>query len=46
MFSLLVIVFTTAPALAKRPEQTCKVTFAFTYTDRLDNDYKGIQGKS
>lgn len=33
------------PALAKRPEQTCRVTFGFAYTDRLDNNYRGIQGK-
>jgi hypothetical protein len=33
------------PASAKKPEQTCKVTFGFAYTDRLDNDYRGIQGK-
>ena len=33
------------PASAKRPEQTCRVTFGFAYTDRLDNNYRGIQGK-
>lgn len=45
LFSVLLTVFTITPALAKKPEQTCKVTFGFAYTDRLDNDYKGIQGK-
>lgn len=34
------------PALAKKkPVQDCKVGFAFVYTDRLDNTYRGIQGK-
>jgi hypothetical protein len=35
-----------APACAnKKPVQNCKVTFAFVYIDRLDNTYRGIQGK-
>jgi hypothetical protein len=34
------------PALAnKKPVQTCKVNFAVVYIDRLDNTYRGLQGK-
>jgi hypothetical protein len=34
------------PALAnKKPVQTCKVNFAVVYVDRLDNTYRGLQGK-
>jgi hypothetical protein len=34
------------PAMAgKKPIQDCKVSFAFVYIDRLDNTYRGIQGK-
>src|SRR5437879_10103996 len=30
----------------KKPEQTCKVNFAFVYIDRLNNTNRGIQGKA
>lgn len=43
--SVLLLAVVVAPAMAKKPEQTCTVKFAFAYTDRLDNDYRGIQGK-
>jgi hypothetical protein len=34
------------PAFAnKKPVQTCKVNFAVVYVDRLDNTYRGLQGK-
>ena len=42
---LLLAVAVALPAMAKKPELTCTVKFAFAYTDRLDNDYRGIQGK-
>jgi hypothetical protein len=41
-----VVLLTSTPAFAnKTPPQICKVTFAFVYVDRLDNIYRGIQGK-
>lgn len=43
--SLLLIVATTTPVLAKKPEQTCKVTFGLEYTDSLGNDQRGIHEK-
>jgi len=44
--SLVLLAVAIAPAaVAKKLEQTCTVKFAFAYTDRLDNDYRGIQGK-
>jgi len=44
--SLLCILATAAPALAnKKPVQDCKVKFAVVYVDRLDNTYRGIQGR-
>jgi hypothetical protein len=45
--SLLLAVLTiSAPAMAnKKPAQNCKVTFGFAYIDRLNNNYRGIQGK-
>ena len=42
---LFLVLALVTPALAKKPEQTCKVIFGFVYIDRLDNTYKGIQGK-
>lgn len=34
------------PTLAKKkPAQDCKVSFGFAYIDRLNNNYRGIQGK-
>ena len=34
------------PALAKKkPPQDCRVSFGFAYIDRLNNNYRGIQGK-
>jgi hypothetical protein len=34
------------PTLAKKkPVQDCKVSFGFAYIDRLNNNYRGIQGK-
>jgi hypothetical protein len=44
--SVFALAMTTTPALCnKKPEQTCKVTFAFVYVDRLNNTNRGIQGK-
>jgi hypothetical protein len=44
--SAFAFVATATPALCnKKPEQTCKVTFAFVYVDRLNNTNRGIQGK-
>jgi len=43
--SLLLIVATTTPVLAKKPEQTCKVTFGLECTDSLGNDLRGIHEK-
>lgn len=44
--SLLLFLAAATPALAnKKPVQGCKVTFEFIYVDRLDNTYRGIQGK-
>lgn len=40
-FALLAV----GPATAKQLPQTCKAKFGFAYTDKLDNDYRGIQGK-
>jgi hypothetical protein len=42
----LLILTAATPAFAnKKPVQNCKVTFAFVYVDRLDNNYRGLQGK-
>ncbi len=44
--SLLLTLAAVAPAFAdNRPVQGCKVSFAVVYVDRLDNTYRGIQGK-
>jgi len=44
--SLLLALVVAAPAFARqKPVQNCKVSFAFVYVDRLDNTYRGIQGK-
>ena len=43
--SLFLIVATTTPVLAKKPEQTCKVTFGLECTDSLGNDLRGIHEK-
>jgi hypothetical protein len=44
--SLLLALVAATPALAnKKPVQTCKVNFAVVYVDRLDNTYRGLQGK-
>ena len=44
--SIFLVLAATTPALAKKkPVQDCKVTFAFAYIDRLDNNYHGLQGK-
>jgi hypothetical protein len=43
--SLLLIVATTTPVLAKKPEQTCKVTFGLECTDSLGNDLREIHEK-
>jgi hypothetical protein len=44
--SLALALAATTPALAaKKPVRDCKVNFAFVYIDRLDNTYRGIQGK-
>lgn len=41
-----VIAFTAMPARChKKPDKTCKITFAFVYVDRLNNTNRGIQGK-
>lgn len=47
ILSLFLLMVVAAPAYAnKKPEQTCKVKFAFVYIDRLNNTNRGIQGKS
>jgi hypothetical protein len=44
--SLLWAIVAATPALAnKKPVQACKVSFAVVYVDRLDNTYRGLQGK-
>jgi hypothetical protein len=44
--SLLLALVAVAPALAnKKPVLACKVNFAVVYVDRLDNTYRGLQGK-
>ena len=43
--SLFLIVATTTPVLAKKREQTCKVTFGLEYRDSLGNDQRGIHEK-
>jgi hypothetical protein len=44
--SLALALTATTPSLAaKKPVLACKVNFAFVYIDRLDNTYRGIQGK-
>jgi hypothetical protein len=46
ILSLFFVLATVTPAMAKKkPVQDCKVSFGFSYTDRLDNKYRGIQGK-
>lgn len=45
ILGLFLVLASVTPVLAKKPEQTCKVTFGFVYIDRLDNTYRGIQGK-
>ena len=46
LLALLVVLIGVTPVWAnKKPAQDCKVSFGFAYTDRLDNDYRGIQGK-
>jgi hypothetical protein len=46
LLALLLVLVGVAPIQAnKKPAQDCKVSFGFAYTDRLDNDYRGIQGK-
>src|SRR5260370_13487536 len=43
---LFLLMFLVAPVHAnKKPEQTCKVKFAFVYIDRLNNTNRGIHGK-
>lgn len=47
ILSLFLLIAVAAPTYAnKKPEQTCKVKFAFVYIDRLNNTNRGIQGKS
>jgi hypothetical protein len=44
--SIFLVLAAAAPAGAnKKPVQDCKVSFGFAYIDRLDNNYRGIQGK-
>jgi len=43
--SLFLIVATTTPVLAKKREQTCKVTFGLEYRDSLGNEQRGIHEK-
>jgi hypothetical protein len=43
--AFLVLVAATPAIATKKPVQDCKVTFAFVYIDRLDNTYRGLQGK-
>jgi hypothetical protein len=46
ILSLCFVLATITPAMAKKkPVQDCKVSFAFDYTDRLNNNYRSIQGK-
>jgi hypothetical protein len=46
ILSLFLLIAVVAPTYAKKkPEQTCKVKFAFVYIDRLNNTNRGIQGK-
>jgi hypothetical protein len=43
---LFLVLMSTTPAFAnKKPVQTCKVSFAVVYVDRLDNTYRGLQAK-
>jgi hypothetical protein len=47
LVSVLALAVTATPALCnKKPEQTCKVKFAFVYIDRLNNTNRGIQGNN
>lgn len=47
ILSLFLLIAVATPTYAnKKPEQTCKVKFAFVYIDRLNNTNRGIQGKS
>jgi hypothetical protein len=46
ILSLFLLMVVAAPAYAKKPEQTCKVKFAFVYIDRLNNTNRGIHDKS
>src|ERR1700686_736356 len=44
--SLFLALAAVAPAYSnKKPVQSCKVSFAVVYVDRLDNTYRGLQGK-
>ena len=44
--ALCLVLAAAMPAAAnKKPVQDCKVRFEFAYVDRLDNTYRGIQGK-
>jgi hypothetical protein len=46
LVSALAFAVTATPAFCnKKPEQTCKVKFAFVYIDRLDNTNHGIKPK-
>ncbi len=42
---LLILAVATPSPANKKPEQNCKVSFAFVYVDRLDNTNRGIQAK-
>ena len=43
---LVVLSIAASSTLAKKkPPQTCSVNFAYVYIDRLDNTYRGLQGK-
>lgn len=46
LFLLIAVAVATPTYANKKPEQTCKVKFAFVYIDRLNNTNRGIQGKS
>jgi hypothetical protein len=47
LMSALMCLASASPALCnKKPEQTCKVNFAFVYVDRLNNTNRGIEGKN
>jgi hypothetical protein len=46
IIGLFLVLASVSPALAnKKPEQTCKVKFAFVYIDRLNNTNRGIKPK-